>query len=113
MLATQNRLKRDREFKNVFSKGKGVFDAACGIKFKKNDLDFSRFAVVVGIKVHKSAVKRNRVRRQYQEVIRLRLEEVKAGYDVVLLCGKGALELDYEKKEKNLLKVLKKAELLV
>lgn len=112
MLAKENRLRRDKEFKKVFASGKSVFDSACGVKFAKNDLNDSRFAVVVGTKVSKSAVKRNRVRRQYREIVRLKLEEIKKGYDVILLVGKEALTLDYEKKEKKLGKVLKKAKLI-
>lgn len=112
MLAKENRLRRDKEFKQVFASGKSVFDSACGIKFSKNELGVSRFAVVVGTKVSKSAVKRNRVRRQYREIIRLKLDEIKEGYDVILLVGKESLEMEYEQKEKKLVKVLKKAELV-
>lgn len=113
MLKKEHRLRRDKEFKRVFKNGKGVFDAACGVKFMKNDLDISRFAVVVGTKVSKSAVNRNRLRRQYREIIKNHLHEIKTGHDVVFLSGKKALELSFEEKEARLLGVLKKARLLV
>ncbi len=112
MLQDKSRLRRDKDFKRIFKHGKSVFDSACGAKFEKNGKELSRFAVVVSTKVHKSAVKRNKIRRQYQEIIRLNLENLKIGYDVVLLTSKPALDLNYHEKETRLLKVFKKAGLL-
>ncbi len=45
------------------------------IKKKANKLPHDRFAVVVSKKIHKSAVKRNKVRRQVYESIRLLLQK--------------------------------------
>jgi ribonuclease P protein component len=109
MFKQKNRLKKKLEVQGTVKKGKSVFDPVCGIKFLKNDLDESRFAVVVGLKVHKSAVKRNRVKRQYREVVRLHLDSIKPGFDVVLLTSAKALELTYVQKEERLLAVLRKA----
>lgn len=113
MLNKENRLKRDKDFDRIFKKGKSVFDPVCGVKFGKNSLKQSRIAVVVGLKVSKSAVKRNKVRRQYQEIVRLELENIKKGFDIILLTSKKALDLDYSEKEACILKVLKKAGLLL
>lgn len=111
MLKGKNRLKRKMDVQDTVKKGQSVFDPICGIKFLKNDLSESRFAVVVGIKVHKSAVKRNRVKRQYREAIRLHLDSIKPGYDIVLLTSAQSLELTYAQKEERLLAVLRKAKL--
>lgn len=111
MLEKQFRLKRDKDFQRVFKKGESVFDKACGLKFQRNDLEHSRFAVVVGTKVSKSAVKRNKIRRQYQEILRLHFSELADGFDVIVLCGKESLGMSYEEKEKKLVKILKKAKL--
>jgi len=113
MFKQVNRLKREQDVKAVVKKGKSVFDPVCGVKFLPNGSEHSRFVVVVGTKVHKSAVRRNRVKRQYREIIKAHLEKIKPGVDVVFLCSKQALELDYHEKEERLLRVLKKAKLLV
>ena len=113
MLKQENRLRRDKDFQRVFKHGKSVFDEACGVKFEKNEYQDSRFAVVVGIKVSKSAVIRNKIRRQYQEIIRLNLKKLQPGFDVVCLTSKKAINLDYSEKEGRLLKTLSKAGLLV
>lgn len=112
MFSKEHRLSHEKDVKAVVRNGRSVFDAVCGVKYKRNDLDVSRFAVVAGTKVHKSAVRRNRVRRQYREIIKAHMEELKTGYDVVLLTSKKALDLDYSEKEERLLGVLRKAKLL-
>lgn len=90
----------------------GAFDSACGIKMAKNGLEHSRFAVVVGVKVNKNAVDRNRVRRQYQEILQTMMKEMKPGFDVLLLTAKPALTLDYQEKEKKLRSTMYRAKLL-
>lgn len=112
MLQSENRLRKDRDFQVVFKKGQSIFDNFCGVRFYKNGLENSRFAVVVGTKVHKSAVKRNKVRRQYREILRLNLLQFKKGFDVILLTSKESLNLDYHEKEEKLIKVFTKAGLM-
>ncbi|MBT4856620.1 ribonuclease P protein component [Candidatus Uhrbacteria bacterium] len=113
MFEQKNRLRHEKDVKLTLKKGRSVFDSVCGVKFRPNGGTDSRFAVVVGIKVHKSAVKRNRVRRQYREIIRTNLTGIKPGMDVMLLTSKGALDLDYDAKKERLMGVLKKAKLVV
>lgn len=112
MLPRPNRLHLDKDIKTLFAKGKGVFDVCCGFKFRKNSLDVSRFAVVVGTKVSKSAVVRNRVRRQIREIIRLRLSTIKPGFDVMMLVRKEALDKTSAELERHVTSGFKKAGLL-
>lgn len=44
------------------------------IHYKKNELDHARFTIVVSKKVHKHAVKRNRLKRVFREVMKNHLE---------------------------------------
>ena len=113
MFKQENRLRKEHDVKHVLFKGKSVYDPACGVKFAKNTLGTSRFAIVVGTKVHKGAVRRNKIRRQYREIIKKYLDLLKPGYDVVLLTSKPALELEFSEKEERLVKVLRKAGLFV
>lgn len=113
MLSLEHRLRRDQDFDAVFHGGRSVFDAVCGVKFRENGRAASRFAVVVGTKVSKSAVKRNRVRRQYREIVRLHLAQIKPGFDVVLLTSNKAITPTYQEKEAGLLRVFAKAKLLL
>ena len=112
MLPRAHRLHLDKDIKTLFAKGKGVFDVCCGLKFRKNALETSRFAVVVGTKVSKRAVIRNRLRRQIREIIRLRLATLKPGFDVMMLIRKEAIGKSYGELEKHVLGSLRKAGIL-
>ncbi|MEK9155262.1 MAG: ribonuclease P protein component [Patescibacteria group bacterium] len=112
MLPTKYRLRKTTDIARVLKSKAGAFDSACGVKTTKNSLNVSRFAVVVGTKVSKSAVDRNRVRRQYREILRLMMAEVRPGFDVLLLTAKPSLLLDYQEKEKKLRSTLHRAKLL-
>lgn len=113
MFVQKNRLKKKIDIEKTVKEGRSVFDPICGIRFLKNALPDTRFAVVVGTKVHKNAVSRNRIKRQYREILRLHLDLIKPGFDVVLFTSAKALELTYAQKEDRLLAVLKKAGLWI
>ncbi len=108
MLPVKNRLKRDKDFQVLFKSGKGAHGLVCGAKWKSNGLDVTRFAVVVGTKVSKKAVVRNRLRRQIREMIRLRLDQFKPGYDLVLIVKSAALGKKPAVLERAILALLKK-----
>jgi len=112
MLSAQYRLRKTTDIARVLKSKLGAFDSACGVKMVKNGLAVSRFAVVVGTKVSKNAVDRNRVRRQYREILQSVIKELKPGYDVLLLTAKPSLALDYQEKEKKMRSTLFRAKLL-
>jgi ribonuclease P protein component len=112
MLPAQYRLRKTMDIARVLKSKVGAFDSACGVKMAKNGLSVSRFAVVVGTKVSKNAVDRNRIRRQYREILRLLMKEIKPGFDVLLLTAKPSLAIDYAEKEKKLRSTLYRAKLL-
>lgn len=112
MLKAQYRLRKTKDIEAVLKRGKGFFGGKIAVKLAKNGLKNSRFAVVVGVKVSKSAVKRNRLRRQLREIIRLELDELKPGYDVMVMARPKSLELDYHELKKELDKAFKKVGLI-
>ena len=85
MLKKQNQLTKDKEFDNVFKNGKSSYDKALGVKVMANKLNDSRFGILVSTKISKKAVERNRLKRQIREVIRLSLNEIKPGYDFIII----------------------------
>ena len=96
----------------LFSKGKSIFGNVIGLKFRKNGFSDTRFAVVVGSKVAKSAGERNRIRRKIREVIRVRIPQITCGYDVVILVRPGAVKKTNTEIESIILEILKKSALL-
>lgn len=112
MLSEENRLRKEKEIEQIFKLGKSVFDPLCGFKFLKNNQITSRFAVVVGTKVSKSAVIRNRLRRQIREVLRLNLGAIKTGFDFVFIVRPEAKGAKYQDLEKRIIFGLKKVGLI-
>jgi ribonuclease P protein component len=91
MLPLQHRLRLEKDIKTLLSKGKSVFGLYVGVKFRPNRLSVSRFAIVVGTKVAKRAVVRNRLRRQLRGILFRHLGDLTAGYDVMLIVKKNAI----------------------
>lgn len=80
-------------------------------KYIKTDL---LIGFAVGKKVHKSAVKRNRIKRQMREVVRSFLKEnrIKAGAMLLFIAKPEILEKEYSIIERSILDTLRKARLL-
>lgn len=112
MLQQDNRLRKLRDFNLVMKHGQWVNGRFLDIKVlelaknqgyfpKKEDPDSFKkqlkLAIAAGLKVHKSAVKRNRVRRQIREVLRLLLKDglIKNGYYILVVAKKDTLTKDY------------------
>lgn len=108
MLAKEQRLRHDKDIKALFAKGKSVFGMQIGIKFKKNQLPTSRFTVVVGTKVSKRAVERNRLKRRLRAIVQKHFETIAPGYDVMILTKKEALTKTFAELETQACSLFKK-----
>ena len=112
MLPAKYRLKQEKDFSLLARSKKSAFSKALSMKMRENALPHSRFGVVVGLKVHKKAVRRNLLKRRIREILRSHLEEIKPGYDVMVLTQAKALEDEYAELETQLLSCLKKLQLI-
>ena len=112
MLPKEHRLRHEKDIKALFAQSKSVFDVFLGIKYKKNKLKQSRFAVVVGTKVSKKAVDRNKIKRRIRSVLSKHLEEFAPGFDVIFLVKKEVLDKTFIEVQEAVEKVLIKSSLL-
>lgn len=112
MLPSAHRLTKDADIKTLFAKGKGVFDAVCGIKYRKNGLPESRFAIVAGHAVSKQAVTRNQVRRRLRNILCTLLPQLAGGYDVILIVRAAAIKKTYTELDIGLKRVFAKSPLM-
>ena len=112
MFSAKHRLRHEKDIKALFANGKSVFDAATGLKWRKNNLKESRFAISVGVKVSKSAVRRNRIRRQLRSMIEARLPGLAPGHDVIVIVRPAAANLKRAELERHLVSALKKTPIL-
>jgi ribonuclease P protein component len=111
MLPKENRLKKDKDFERVHKEGKFSSYKFLAVKVAENDLKVSRFGFLVGIKVSKKAVVRNKVKRRLRESVRMKLDRIKSGFDVVVIVRPEIAEESYVKIDEAVIEVLKRARL--
>lgn len=85
MLKKDWRIRKQKEFDNVFATGVFYSNGVIAVKVVKNNLSISRFAFIVSNKVAKKACSRNRIKRLFREAIRLSLFNIQSGFDVVFI----------------------------
>ena len=113
MLAKENRLRRRRDFDTLFKTGKSVGAHELVLKYSKSEADQpTRLAFIISAKTEKSAVKRNRAKRQMREVARPLIKQLTPGYDAAFIVRKAFIEKSFAEKEKLMAKLLNKAKLL-
>jgi ribonuclease P protein component len=112
MLLAKNRLKKKKEIDFVFQTGKMLRDNFLCLKYCSNQNEITRVAFSLGLGYSKSAVQRNRAKRIMREVIRLRMDRIKSGFDLVFFLPKGFKEeIVLKKMESSIEKLLKEAQL--
>jgi ribonuclease P protein component len=85
MLARENRLRHPKDIAHVYRRG--IYGAAGGVlsvKAVASGRPHLRAVIVVGKKVAKRAVVRNRIRRRIIGDLENRLATLRAGYDIVV-----------------------------
>lgn len=112
MLPKQYRLTKNRDFEKIWQKGKSFFIKEIGIKFLSNNLDCSRFGMVVPNKIIKKAVLRNKVKRRLRDIIKSKLPFIKEGVDCIILARQGIGNLSFEELKNKVEAALRKLKLL-
>ena len=98
-------LKKNRDFQNVYKKGKSYANRYLVMYVLKNDTERNRLGISVSKKVGNSIV-RHRVTRVIREVMRLHWGEIKSGYDIVIVARPSAKDSDYGKFESAIFHLL-------
>lgn len=110
MIPRRFRLPRKR-IEYLFKKGKKIGNDCFTIRFIAcygSENAATRFCVIVSSALEPSAVKRNRLRRQIYEIIRLNLKEAPSGLDIIIIGKKTLTRLDFERVSASLTALLKK-----
>lgn len=105
------RLKKNKEFRKVYSLGRSFADRRIIIYLHKNAKEESRFGFTVSKKVG-NAVIRNKVRRKLKEICRLNRSKIKKGFDVIVIARPAAAGEKYLDFEKSFIWLIKKSGLL-
>ena len=107
-------IKKNFQFRFVYNKGKSLANRLLVMYVVKNKkyTDTNRLGISISKKVGKSVV-RSRVTRLIKESYRLSEEDIKQGYDIVVIARVSANGADYKEINKALLSLLKKHDLLL
>ncbi len=112
MLPIKNRLRKKKDFEKVFREGRTFPGRFFILKIKENNLNLFRFAFVFPVKNEKKAVKRNRGKRMFREIVQSFLSFIKKEVDVIFIIKKGADERSYGEIKEDVEKVFKKIKLI-
>lgn len=129
MFQQENRLRKLRDFNLIMKHGQWANGQFLDIKYlelaknqnffpKKEDPESFKkqlkLAISISLKISKSAVKRNRVKRQIREALRLLIKEgvIKNGYYILVIAKKGILEKDYSEISQETKLLLQRAKVL-
>ena len=97
MLARQFRLRKATDIARVYKKGSyGGAGGVLSVKALASGRSHPRAVVVVGKKVSKKAVVRNRIRRRLSGDLEKRWATVRAGYDIVISVHSDVSDLSSE-----------------
>ncbi len=105
-------LKKNFQFRYVYNRGKSLANRHLVMYVIKNGKQTNQLGISVSKKVGKSVV-RSRVTRLIRESYRLMEEDVRQGYDIVVIARVAAKDVSYHEIEKSLRHLIKKHYLLV
>jgi len=112
MLRKQNRLRGKKFFEKIIKKGKRFWNDFLFLKVMKNDLKLVRVGLVISRKISKKAVERNKIKRQLSEVLRIKINKINSGYDLVFFAKKGIKTRNFSEIKESVEVLLRKARLL-
>lgn len=112
MLKKENRITKKKEFDFIFKNGKSFFVKTLGVKIAKNNYSANRFGVIVGKKISKKSVKRNKIKRLVRENIREYILNMVRGYDIIVIALPSIKDSNFIDIKKTLQYCFKKTKLL-
>lgn len=113
MLPKLNRLTQEKDVKRVMIKGRGFFVKEFGIKsIRKPSNLLSKVGIIVPKKIARTAVLRNRIKRQVRHIFLKHIDQIQLGYDIILIARPDFLKLKFDEMEEKIINVLKRIKLL-
>lgn len=109
-MGTLLKLKKNYEFKKIYSEGRYYADKYLVMYLIKNHSNLNKVGFSASKKVGKSVI-RNRVKRLMKECYRGLNGRIKTGYDIIFTARAGSAEATYHNIESNMAAVIKRAKL--
>ncbi len=111
-LKKEQRVKKNREFQEIFNKGESFANRQFVIyKLQTQGEDPYRLGLSVSKKIG-NAVVRNRIKRYIRQSFLELKDEIKPGYDYVIIARKPAADFTFFETKSSLTHVMKRADVL-
>ncbi len=113
MLPKKYRLVKNKDFARVAHYGRKSYIPELSLKWIKNNQSYSRWGIIVSLKVDKKAVVRNKIKRRLRALLRENISSLASGWDVIIITKDRIKELDYTQLQDVFLKILRKCNLII
>ena len=105
-------IKKNSDFLKAYKKGKFYVGKLMVLYFRPNGMEFNRLGITASRKLGGS-VKRNRFRRLIKENYRLLEDNIKCGFDFVIVAREAAILPDFSHVRKEMKFLFRKLELFI
>ena len=100
-------LKLNHVFQRLYRKGDRSAMPTLALYSRRNGTRGNRLGLTTGAKLG-HAVVRNKLRRRLRAIYRIHEEQFKTGYDIVVVCRTASVSADYQRLEKDFLRLMKR-----
>ena len=111
MMQYTTTLKQNHEFRRLYAKGRNAVTPTLVIYARRNRTGGNRVGFTVTVKLG-HAVVRNRIRRRRREIYRRHEEELRRGYDLVIVARGRSVDAAYRDLERDFLSACGRLSLL-
>ncbi|MDS1029832.1 ribonuclease P protein component [Bacillota bacterium LX-D] len=111
MLKRDFRLKKNKDYKITYNKGKYLTGQYVIMYYLKNGLSVNKFGFSISKKVGKAVV-RNKIKRRLRECCRLNNSRLAQGYNIIFVARSKIKGIKYVLVEEEIINLLSKANLL-
>ncbi len=102
-------MKENHLFRRLYAKGRSAASPTVAVYVRPNHSQRSRLGFTVGTRIGKAVV-RNKVRRRLREIYRTHEQELRPGWDIVVVARGRAAGAPYRELRRDLLRLLDKLE---
>ena len=104
-------LKKNHEFRRIYQRGKSAVGGGMVVYCRKNPQGGSRLGLTASTKLG-NAVTRNRARRRLRELYRLNQDQLRPGFDVILVARSRTVSASWRELNSTFFRLCKKLNLL-
>lgn len=108
----QYRLRSNRQFQEIRRRGESTSNQLLVLCVAPNDLPHSRFGFSVSKRIG-NAVVRNRIKRRLREAVRIKIDQIRPGWDLIFIARNPIRQADYHQMDDACARLIRRAQLFI